>query len=225
MNTSSLRSGMLLLLLLCCGSIPFLWAQSEADTSQQAGEAPKAGGEQKPDEESLLEWNTQRTGIQKTGMIVLGSWAVSNFAVSGYYMTRREDRQFYFHQMNVFWNVVNLAIAGIGYYGAVGSPLDLALMETALEYRKFSRILAINAALDIGYVMAGFYLKNRGEKSDQHRERLIGYGNSLILQGSFLFSFDVVLALVNRAALMQYIQAAGLEISAVPGGVRAVFSW
>ncbi|MDY7029388.1 MAG: hypothetical protein SVR04_13940 [Spirochaetota bacterium] len=175
--------------------------------------------------DELLEWNQRRTDIQKTGMIVLGSWAVANFAVSGYCMTRTSDRNFYFHQMNVFWNVVNLGIAGFGYMGALGSPLDLALAETIHEFRQFSRILAINAALDLGYVMAGFYLKNRGKQSEQHMERLIGYGNSIILQGSFLFTFDVVLALINRAAVLGLADVAGVEIAAIPGGIGARFSW
>jgi len=175
--------------------------------------------------DELLEWNQRRTGIQKTGMIVLGSWAAANFAVSGFYMTRTSDRDFYFHQMNVFWNVVNLGIAGFGYIGAAGSPLDLALAETIHEFRSFSRILAINAALDVGYVMAGFYLKSRGNQSEQHMERLIGYGNSIILQGSFLFTFDVVLALINRSAVLGLADAAAVELTAIPGGIGARFSW
>ncbi len=188
-----------------------------------ASVAAKGNGQE--EQLSLTEWNRERIGIQKNGMYVLGSWALTNFAVSGYYMTKTSDRAFYFHQMNVFWNVVNLGIATFGYFGAAGSPLDLSLEQTVEEYLSFGRILGINAALDVGYVMAGFFLKNRGKKSENYSERLIGYGNSLILQGSFLFVFDVALAYINQYSLSKMADAYSLDISAVPWGLSARFSW
>lgn len=196
-----------------------------ASVAAQEAAQDSAEGRAQTDTLSLEEWNRQRVGIQKNGMYVLGSWALTNFAVSGYYMTKTSDRAFYFHQMNVFWNVVNLGIATFGYFGAVGSPLDLGLEQTVEEYRSFGRILGINAALDVGYVMTGFFLKNRGKKSDSHSERLIGYGNSLILQGSFLFVFDVALAYINQYSLAKMANAYSLDISAVPWGLSARFSW
>lgn len=192
--------------------------------AQEAGEESTPGKGQ-GERLSLAEWNRERIGIQKNGMYILGSWALTNFAVSGYYMTKTSDRAFYFHQMNVFWNVVNLGIATFGYFGAVGSPLDLSLEQTVEEYRSFGRILGINAALDVGYVMTGFFLKNRGKKSDKYSERLIGYGNSLILQGSFLFVFDVALAYINQFSLSKMATAYSLDISAIPWGLSARFSW
>lgn len=206
-----------LLLLVFLGGAAFLNAQ------ENSGEA--AQEDEQPVRLSLEQWNRERIGIQKNGMYVLGSWALTNFAVSGYYMTKTSDRAFYFHQMNVFWNVVNLGIAAFGYFGAVGSPLDLSLEQTVEEYRSFGRILGINAALDIGYVMAGCFLKNRGKKTATYSERLIGYGNSLILQGSFLFVFDVALAYINQYSLSKMAAAYSLEISAIPWGLSARFSW
>jgi len=206
------------ILLLAGIGISDLYAQKSGGISQETGK-------DSPTVEELIEWNILRTDIQKTGMFILGSWALTNFAVSGYSMTRTEGRDFYFHQMNVLWNTVNLAIAGFGYFGASGSPLDLGLLETIGEYRSFSRILVLNAALDVGYVMAGFYMKNRGSRSEKYKERLIGYGNSIILQGSFLFVFDISLALVNRNAMMGLAEAASLEVRAIPGGIGARLSW
>lgn len=217
--------------LLAAGTLVHGWAEpaAEATAESSAADTPAADAPRIMTHDLssgiLREWNVRRTGIQKGGMIFLGSWALSNFVVSGYYMTRRENRDFYFHQMNVLWNTVNLAIAGFGYYGALGSPLDLGLLETVGEYRSFSKILAINAALDVGYVMGGFFMKSRADHSDKYRERLIGYGNSLILQGSFLFAFDVVMAMVNQGALAGLAEAGGVELSMIPGGIAARFSW
>ena len=217
-----------LLLLVFLGGVYATSAQEEpggqlpeSDQLKNSG-AQGEGDEQLP---SLEEWNRERVTIQKNGMYVLGSWALGNFAVSGYYMTKSRDRNFYFHQMNVFWNVVNLGIAGIGYAGALQSPLGLGLEQTIAEYRSFGRILGVNAALDVGYVMTGMFLKSRGKKSDSHSERLIGYGNSLVLQGSFLFVFDVTLAYINRYVLAKMAKAYSLEISAVPWGLRVRFGW
>ncbi|MFW5728036.1 MAG: DUF6992 family protein [Spirochaetota bacterium] len=48
--------------------------------------------------------------------------------------------------------------------------------------------------LPVGYVMAGFFLREYAET--QEEPRFAGWGNSLILQGSFLFAFDVVPAVI-----------------------------
>jgi hypothetical protein len=64
-------------------------------------------------------WNEQHLHLQKTGMVVLGSWAFANFAVSGYQMSQTSGDTYYFHQMNVFWNTVNLTIAASGYLSAI----------------------------------------------------------------------------------------------------------
>lgn len=197
---------------------------TEQDESTAQGEVKEQSeaDEQLP---SLVQWNRERVSLQKNGMYVLGSWALGNFAVSGYYLTKSRDRIFYFHQMNVFWNVVNLGIAGTGYAVALQSPLGIGLEQTIEEYRSFGRVLGINAALDVGYVMTGMFLKSRGEKTDSHSERLIGYGNSLVLQGSFLFVFDVSLAYINRFILSKMAEAYSLELSAVPWGLRVRFAW
>lgn len=212
-------------LFFCIVLLLIVFLGGAASVAAQEGGEESAKGNGQEEQLSLRGWNRERIGIQKNGMYVLGSWALTNFAVSGYYMTKTSGRAFYFHQMNVFWNVVNLGIATFGYFGAAASPLDLSLEQTVEEYRSFGRILGINAALDVGYVMAGFFLKSRGKKSANYSERLIGYGNSLILQGSFLFVFDVALAYINQYSLSKMAAGYALDISAVPWGLSARFSW
>ena len=48
-----------------------------------------------------------------------------------------------------------------------------------------------NTGLDVGWVMMGFWLLERGERRDNARE--LGLGRSMILQGSALFLFDLVM--------------------------------
>ena len=149
----------------------------------------------------LIGWNDLRTGIQKGGMIALGSWAVGNIGLSGYLMTVRQGEEHYFHQMNLLWNLVNLSIAGFGYAGAVGSPLELDAAATLKEFGSFSRILAINAALDVAYITTGIIMRSRSGSSEKYGALLGGYGSSLILQGGFLLAFDLVMLLINQGAV------------------------
>lgn len=142
---------------------------------------------------NLIEYNQRREDMTRIGMKVLGSWAVVNLVSGtiGYYRATGENR--YFHQMNAFWNTVNLGIAG---YSLLPSPaLHETLSATLSEQNSIEKMLLFNAALDAGYIMTGFYLKERA-KNQSNPNRFRGYGNSLILQGGFLMAFDWALYLV-----------------------------
>lgn len=156
----------------------------------------------------LMEINRERIALNTTGMLVLGGWAVSNIAVGSIGMARSGGRTRYFHQMNAAWNTVNLAIAGFGYYGLKNSALDVSLSETISEFHNFEKILLFNAGLDVGYIALGAFLWERGLRKQNNR--LTGYGQSLILQGAFLFSFDMILWLLNMnqsGALMKIVDS------------------
>lgn len=157
-------------------------------------------------EPNLEKINQNRIGLNSNGMLVLGGWAVSNMIVGGIGMARTEGTTKYFHQMNAAWNSVNLAIAGFGYYGLRNQSLDLTLSETVSEFHSFEKILLFNAGLDVGYMAVGAFLWERGLRKESHR--LTGYGQSLILQGGFLFAFDTILYFLNRSEssqLMEYV--------------------
>lgn len=148
----------------------------------------------------LAEWNEIRLNFQRNGMMVLGGWALANFAVSGTAMTQTQGQLFYFNQMNVLWNTVNVGIAGIGFYSAVTGNPAMPLTETLGAYHNFSKTLLFNAGLDTAYITAGFLLKEHARNS-KHTERLTGYGYSLMLQGAFLLVFDITLVVLNEMQL------------------------
>ncbi len=147
-----------------------------------------------PQSDNFLESvNRDRLQRQKTGMLVLGGWAAGNIATGLILRGKTEGPARHFHTMNAGWNAVNLIIAGFGYYGAMnGDPTSLDLYQTVQEQHKFQKILLFNAGLDVGYMAAGLYLIERsrrgGDKADQYK----GFGRSIILQGGFLFAFDLV---------------------------------
>lgn len=163
--------------------------------------------------------NADRLQLQKNGMMVLASWAVTNMAVSGYMMTRTSQTAFRFHQMNVFWNVVNAGIAASGYWGAAqAGPASFSALETLSEYHNFSKVLLINTGLDAAYVMTGMYLRERARNKPKYQHMLKGYGNSLLLQGGFLLAFDLALVLINETQMQQIPWLEQLQLQASAGG-------
>lgn len=136
-------------------------------------------------------YHQQSLSLQKTGMIVLTSWAGLNI-LSGFIGNFRYTNDAkYFFQMNAAWNVVNLGIATYGLAGIANTALNLESNLMLSEMQKFDRFLLINAGLDLIYIATGFYLLNKGIRDN--KSRFIGYGRSIILQGGFLLLFDLIL--------------------------------
>jgi len=133
---------------------------------------------------------------QKSGMIVLGSWATLNIISGSVGFFSSSESVKYFHQMNTAWNIVNLSIAGFGYHGASRLDPNLGYTEALEKMRSFDKILLINAGLDLAYIGAGAWLWKRGINKSSDRQ--IGYGKSVILQGSFLLLFDTALYLIHN---------------------------
>lgn len=150
-----------------------------------------------PTGEELLQINEDRISMNSQGMLILGGWAVSNLIVGGIGMTKTTGNTKYFHQMNAAWNTVNLGIAGFGYLGLQKQSASIGLGETIREFQSFENILLFNAGLDVGYMALGGYLWERGLRKDS--DRLVGYGQSIILQGGFLFAFDLILYFLNQS--------------------------
>lgn len=145
--------------------------------------------------------------INNVGMAVLGSWALVNMSIGAYGWSQNTGQRAYFHQMNVFWNAVNLSIAGFALYSNLTADYTLLSGEELLEKQyKIQRLYLINAAVDVGYVSVGFLLKHLATKYPKNELRLRGYGNSIILQGSFLFVFDLLMYGVLQSHRAEFLQ-------------------
>jgi hypothetical protein len=140
----------------------------------------------------LLNFNEQRLDYNQKGMLILSSWAIGNMALSTFRLQANNPETQAYHQMNLAWNAINLAIAGFGYYSATNASADLSLTESLLEQNKISKILLFNAALDLGYMVGGVYLMERSKNSEQS-ERLKGFGQAVIVNGGFLLIFDSIM--------------------------------
>ncbi len=158
--------------------------------------------------------------IQKSGMIVLGSWATLNI-ISGIAGTiHYKSNAKYFYQMNAAWNTVNLGIAAFGFLGTMNMDLSISANEMLNEMRNFDRILLINAGLDLAYIGIGAVLWNRG--ISKQSSRLVGYGKSIVLQGGFLLAFDSILYLIHHQETNK-IAFSGLELTFNPTGFSLAF--
>ncbi len=174
-------------------------------------------------ENDLASFNEARNTLNKNGMLVLGSWALANIATGGIQTFREEGSRTYFHQMNAAWNVVNLAIAGFGYYGAVTADTALTLYKSISEQQSIESILLFNAGLDLAYMAGGAWLIEKA-RDNKRQDRLKGYGQSIILQGGFLLVFDAALYWMhcsNHDQLRQILESITFDGQQL--GIRLVF--
>lgn len=142
---------------------------------------------------NLREYNQQRIQKTKTGMIILGSWAAANLLSSPVLAGRANGSDKYFHQMNGLWNLVNLGIAGAGYLSLAKEDLSaLTLSQSVLEQQKIEKLLLFNTGLDVAYMLGGLYMIERSKNVTKNADRLKGFGKSVVLQGGFLFAFDLI---------------------------------
>lgn len=170
----------------------------------------------------LLQFNETRLKITKIGMLSLGAWAIANIATNGVLMSRTEGRQYYFHQMNTYWNIVNLAIAGFGYYNSIQSSADgLTLSSSVSEFYGLQKMLLFNAGLDVAYVAGGLLLLEKAKSSAKRQYRFRGYGQGLILQGAFLLAFDSVMYFLLDSHASELLSL--LQVSTEGIGLRIQF--
>jgi hypothetical protein len=138
----------------------------------------------------LEEINQTRLDYNQQGMLILGTWAVVNLILGAVASLRSRGQIQAFHQMNAYWNVVNLGIAGYGFWQA-SQVTVLNFWEVLLAQQEIEKILLANAALDFGYIALGLYLIEKGRRTE--KDKWLGFGKSIVLQGAFLLLFDGIL--------------------------------
>jgi hypothetical protein len=147
----------------------------------------------------LKEFNESRIQTDKKLMIGLGSWATANLVVSGIgWATVPDGEAHYFHQMNVMWNTVNLGLAIPGFIKARKASSTLTFAETVRTQHQTEKIFLINTGLDIGYMAGGLLLRSEARSNPLKQYQFNGYGNSLLMQGGFLFVFDLAAYMIHH---------------------------
>jgi hypothetical protein len=171
--------------------------------------------------------NKQRLSLQKNSMYVLGGWSVANFAYSGATLSAgvENGENKYFHQFNIYWNTVNFALAGSSLLFAK-KDTDLNYSQTLKAYHSTESLFLLNTGIDVGYMAAGFYLRERAKTQTDIKStnRFLGYGKSLILQGGFLFVFDLTAYFLNKRQ-SKVLYDIPVSLSLAPNQMRATYTF
>lgn len=150
--------------------------------------------------QTVDQFNQSKSKVDQKLMLTLGSWSLANTAVGIYGWSKTEDESKYFHQMNVMWSGVNLALAIPGYFRARKEyAQNKDFPQLYFAQTKTEKIFLFNTALDVAYITGGFLFKTHANNSTENFNRFQGFGNSLILQGSFLFLFDLTALLIHSS--------------------------
>lgn len=167
----------------------------------------------------LRDFMEGRIRHQRALGLTLGSYALANIAVGSIAAGQTIGETEQFHRMNVYWNLFNLGIAGVGLLGSRKRTGDESLADAVRQHENMKQILLVNAGLDVAYVVGGAYLRQRADVKPDKADQLRGYGKSVMLQGGFLLAFDLVnYALFKRRGDRQE----RLLLSATPNGVGLV---
>ncbi len=111
---------------------------------------------------------------------VLGTWAAASVLVGGALAARPQTRGL--GRQTVLWGAVDGAIALVGARRrAARGPTDRVRLR---------RVLLVNAGLDVGYLAAGAWLRQR--------DRWRGDGTAVLVQGAFLLVLDATAARALR---------------------------
>ena len=141
----------------------------------------------------VTDFQKEFNSINENLMLSLGSYAVANFAISGAaYFSSEDETSKRFHEMNVMWNTVNIGLALPGYIKARRGGAPMTRDEMLKAQKKTESIFLINDALDLGYIATGIWMRGVAPNQLDQEDLYKGYGNSLILQGSFLLVFDAL---------------------------------
>jgi hypothetical protein len=139
----------------------------------------------------------KRNILNKTNMTILLAWSGANLVQGTISAGNLKGSPHYFHQMNAYFNIINLAIAGYGLY-EVRKQMSkkLSLYQNLRQQQKIESLLLLNTGLDLTYITTGLYLRERG--TNKLNDQTKGYGGSLMLQGSFLLVFDIIQYIEHR---------------------------
>lgn len=168
---------------------------------------------------SLLELQQLRQIQTRRGMYVLGGWAVGNMVWGGIGMATTTGRTRGFHEMNLAWNTVNLGLAALSFIQAKNQDETLSAWDNLDDHVLLEKAFLFNTALDLAYVAGGFYMIERSKNGGWQPDRLNGWGTSLLLQGGFLFAFDLTMYLVLHRSYSQYEQFLS-TVQVSPAGFR-----
>lgn len=146
-------------------------------------------------------FNQERLDLNRQGMTILGSWAGANLITNGILLSNASGSDKAFYKMNIYWNVVNGALAGLSILQKSKNQANTSPFQSLEEQNSTEKIFLLNTGLDVAYMVGGIYLLEKSKNATSDQDMLKGYGQSVILQGGFLLLFDGIMYGVHRSHL------------------------
>lgn len=170
-----------------------------------------------------------RNRITEKAMVILGSWAAINIASGFIIAGQTQGETKYVWQMNAYWNLVNGALAVMGYIGVrKAMARKFGFAENLAAQQSIEKLYAFNFGLDLAYIAGGFYLREKGANTTniKSRDQLKGYGTSILIQGGFLLLMDgIVLSLHHKNSVRLNNKIKSLELGAGPNGLGLTYTF
>jgi hypothetical protein len=169
----------------------------------------------------LAKWNQERVTTSRVGMVALGAWAVGNMAVGAVgFGLEQDERTRFLHLGNLLWNTVNLGLAAIALIVQRNfDPQALDAKQSLQGSQTMQTVFFVNAGLDVAYLASAAFLWQRGVAIGD--ARLVGFGQSLLIQGAFLAAFDVVMGVLNLRLTDRLSEH--LSVTVTPGSIAMQF--
>jgi hypothetical protein len=148
-------------------------------------------------EADLASYDSEAVRLQRVGMATLGGWAVTNLVSNSTLLLAAEDEEWAgFATMNLGWGGINLGLSVLGYLSRDTAPDEPA--SRLRRQRAWEHAYLFNAGVDVGYVFAGLWLREVARRTERG-DRIRGFGSAIIVQGSALLVFDLVMFLLHRS--------------------------
>ncbi len=174
-----------------------------------AGNLQTAHSEKPNGQSDLHVLYEERMQERRSSEWALFGWGSAN-VVGGSAMTLTGSGYSDFGLMSLAWGAINMAIVTPSLFFSGRPDFDeVSFNEHVREELRYQRIVAINAGLNVSYMLSGAGMLHFGDTS-QIRQ----FGSSIIVQGAFLFIYDLVLLRQSSRYLNRLTESENWEISA-----------
>jgi hypothetical protein len=168
----------------------------------------------------LEQYNEQMYRYNKNGWLTVGGWSVANIGVgTAGILTAKTEQTKAFHQMNIMVNVVNIGFTIPGLITAMrNDPACFDPKQTYQAQLRQEKVYLFNAGLDLFYMAGGLFLRSSSQNETEWSPQLKGFGNSILIQGAFLFCVDLSMTLLHRRHRLKTLDPM-LQMSSGPNGI------
>lgn len=134
-----------------------------------------------------------RRKTEKRAMVVLGTWSALNLGTGFVLSQQTTGWESRFHLSNALWNTVNASLAISSLLRMREERFSGNLVAAVNKLHAAEKAFLFNTGLDLAYMATGWYLTeaSKNQNEIERRDLFLGAGRSLMLQGGFLFVFDL----------------------------------